>query len=164
MPFKRFVEVGRVCLVTFGPMEGKLCVIVNMIDQSHVLVDGTPAGDAGTPRMGMALQRVMLTDLKVPIKLNATAKCVPAHCQPASGTAPCCLDLLCRGWTISGAQRAQSASLCPRLEAGAAMITTRRVRLRLKLCRAFCGVTFVAAFGQRHLSTEMRAPLPLWSH
>lgn len=74
MPFKRFVEVGRVCLVTYGPYEGKLCVILNVIDQSHVLVDGTPAGDAGTPRMGISLKRVMLTDLKVPIKLNATAK------------------------------------------------------------------------------------------
>jgi len=74
MPFKRFVEVGRLCLVTYGPMEGKLCVVVNIIDQSHVLVDGTPAGDAGTPRMGMSLKRMMLTDLKVPIKLNATAK------------------------------------------------------------------------------------------
>eukprot|EP00967_Tisochrysis_lutea_P117210 scaffold189370_cov31-Tisochrysis_lutea.AAC.1 len=91
MPFKRFVEVGRVCLVTYGPYEGKLCVILNVIDQSHVLVDGTPAGDAGTPRMGISLKRVMLTDLKVPIKLNATAKCAACAPHPRSPRSRCAL-------------------------------------------------------------------------
>jgi hypothetical protein len=116
MPFKRFVEVGRVCLVTYGPLEGKLCVVVNMIDQSHVLVDGTCAGDAGTPRMGMSLKRVMLTDLKVPIKLNASAKCVTACCTP------CCLHpglVFCRGLgDIWCSQRAELATLCLRLAPG----------------------------------------------
>jgi len=88
MPFKRFVEVGRVGLITYGPDEGKLCTIINMIDQSHVLIDGTPAGAAGCARQGMALKRIMLTDLKVGIKLNATAKCVAA--LPALAAWPRC--------------------------------------------------------------------------
>lgn len=29
---RRLVEAGRVCLVNYGPMAGKLCVIVNVID------------------------------------------------------------------------------------------------------------------------------------
>ena len=75
MTFKRFVEVGRVCLITYGPNEGKLCTIINMIDQGHVLVDGTGAGEAGCTRMGISVKRLMLTDLTVSISLNSTRKC-----------------------------------------------------------------------------------------
>lgn len=34
--FKRFVEVGRVALVADGPDKGKLCVIVDVINQRSV--------------------------------------------------------------------------------------------------------------------------------
>ena len=34
--FKRFVEVGRVALVAEGPDKGKLCVIVDIINQRSV--------------------------------------------------------------------------------------------------------------------------------
>lgn len=160
MPFKRFVEVGRLCLVTYGPMEGKLCVVVNIIDQSHVLVDGTPAGDAGTPRMGMSLKRMMLTDLKVPIKLNATAKCVAAFCTP------CCLDpalRLCRG--TDDAWRTARAELDSVLETR----TRRRIgrcapAIALPFwsrCGVGRGVPLEAPAGQRHVRSEILLPASL---
>lgn len=34
--FKRFVEIGRVAFVAFGPYEGKLVAIVDVIDQNRV--------------------------------------------------------------------------------------------------------------------------------
>jgi len=162
MPFKRFVEVGRLCLVTYGPMEGKLCVVVNIIDQSHVLVDGTPAGDAGTPRMGMSLKRMMLTDLKVPIKLNATAKCVAAFCTP------CCLDpalRLCRG--MDDAWRTARAELDPLLETR----TRRRIgrcapAIALPFwsrCGVVRGVPPGAPAGQRHVRSEILLPASVLS-
>ena len=34
--FKRYVEIGRVAFVSFGPHEGKLVAIVDVIDQNRV--------------------------------------------------------------------------------------------------------------------------------
>lgn len=71
MSFKRFVEVGRVALINYGPDAGSLCTIVNIIDQNRVLVDG-PAPITGVHRHELNIKRIMLTDLKVPAKLNAS--------------------------------------------------------------------------------------------
>ena len=38
--FKRFVEAGRFCLITYGPDCGKTCVIVDIIDGTKVVVEG----------------------------------------------------------------------------------------------------------------------------
>ena len=40
MPYTRFVQVGRVAYIAYGPEKGKLCCITNVIDQTRVLVDG----------------------------------------------------------------------------------------------------------------------------
>ena len=40
MPYDRFVQVGRVAFVAYGPEKGKICCITNIIDQTRVLVDG----------------------------------------------------------------------------------------------------------------------------
>lgn len=40
MQFKRFIEIGRVAYVAYGPSKGKLVVIIDVIDQNRVLVDG----------------------------------------------------------------------------------------------------------------------------
>lgn len=34
--FKRYVEIGRVAYISFGPHEGKLVAIVDVIDQNRV--------------------------------------------------------------------------------------------------------------------------------
>lgn len=36
MPFKRYVEIGRVALINYGPEFGKLVVITDVIDQNRV--------------------------------------------------------------------------------------------------------------------------------
>ena len=40
MPYDRFVQVGRVAYIAFGPEKGKICCITNIIDQTRVLIDG----------------------------------------------------------------------------------------------------------------------------
>eukprot|EP00325_Prymnesiales_sp_UTEX-LB-985_P004434 CAMPEP_0174694554 /NCGR_PEP_ID=MMETSP1094-20130205/1116_1 /TAXON_ID=156173 /ORGANISM="Chrysochromulina brevifilum, Strain UTEX LB 985" /LENGTH=128 /DNA_ID=CAMNT_0015890821 /DNA_START=30 /DNA_END=416 /DNA_ORIENTATION=+ len=73
MSFKRFVEVGRVALVQYGEDSGKLCTIINVIDNNRVLVDG-PAPLTGVSRKAISIKRLMLTDIKVAAKLNANQK------------------------------------------------------------------------------------------
>ena len=36
--YKRFVEIGRVALINEGDDEGKLCVILDLIDQRRVSI------------------------------------------------------------------------------------------------------------------------------
>jgi hypothetical protein len=38
MPFSRYVEIGRVALVSYGAEYGKLVVIVDVVDQNRVSV------------------------------------------------------------------------------------------------------------------------------
>ena len=56
--FRRFVEVGRVAYVSFGPHAGKLVAIVDVIDQNRVSV-----GEMSQPHMavgGMQYRMVMV--------------------------------------------------------------------------------------------------------
>ena len=73
MSFKRFVEVGRVALIQYGDDAGKLCTIINIIDNNRVLVDG-PSPLTGVSRKAVNLKRIMLTDIVIPAKLNASQK------------------------------------------------------------------------------------------
>jgi large subunit ribosomal protein L14e len=38
MPFKRYVEIGRVALINFGEDYGKLVVITDVVDQNRVSI------------------------------------------------------------------------------------------------------------------------------
>jgi len=73
MSFKRFVEVGRVALIQYGEDSGKLCTIINVIDNNRVLVDG-PSPLTGVSRKPINIKRIMLTDITIPAKLNASQK------------------------------------------------------------------------------------------
>eukprot|EP00692_Jakoba_bahamiensis_P002153 EC685930.1.p2 GENE.EC685930.1~~EC685930.1.p2 ORF type:complete len:153 (+),score=62.52 EC685930.1:99-557(+) len=77
MVFRRFVELGRVAVVNYGPDAGKLCVIVDVIDQNRALVDG-PFRETredkkqgklveglGMSRQAVNFKRLVLTDLVV---------------------------------------------------------------------------------------------------
>ena len=77
MSFKRFVELGRVALITYGEDSGKLCTIIDVLDNNRVLVDG-PKSITGVSRQAINLKRVQLTDLKIGAKHNATQKCARA--------------------------------------------------------------------------------------
>mmetsp|Transcript_7042 Transcript_7042/g.17190 ORF Transcript_7042/g.17190 Transcript_7042/m.17190 type:complete len:132 (+) Transcript_7042:61-456(+) len=71
--FTRFVEIGRVVLISYGPDAGKLATIVDIIDQNRVLLDG-PEKLTGVHRHEINIKRIKLTDIKVPAKHNATHK------------------------------------------------------------------------------------------
>eukprot|EP01125_Pyxidicula_operculata_P000081 TRINITY_DN10118_c0_g1_i1.p1 TRINITY_DN10118_c0_g1~~TRINITY_DN10118_c0_g1_i1.p1 ORF type:complete len:159 (+),score=44.25 TRINITY_DN10118_c0_g1_i1:58-534(+) len=63
-PFRRFVQLGRVVLINYGPDAGKLAVIVDVIDQSRALVDG-PFSATGVKRQALNFKRMALTDIVV---------------------------------------------------------------------------------------------------
>ncbi|KAF3949536.1 hypothetical protein CMV_024604, partial [Castanea mollissima] len=63
MPFRRFVEIGRVALVNYGKEYGRLVVIVDVVDQNRALVDAPDM-----VRTQMNLKRLSLTDIKIDIK------------------------------------------------------------------------------------------------
>eukprot|EP00250_Pteridium_aquilinum_P033809 c634_g1_i1 orf=131-532(+) len=62
MPFRRFVEIGRVAMVNYGSSYGKLVVIVDVVDQNRALVDAPDM-----IRAAMNFKRLSLTDIKIEI-------------------------------------------------------------------------------------------------
>ena len=68
MVFKRFVEVGRVIIINYGPLAGKLAVIVDILTTTKVIVQGLKGG---VRRQELSLRRVTLTDEKINIKRGA---------------------------------------------------------------------------------------------
>ena len=71
MVFRRFVEVGRVIIVNYGPLVGKLAVIVDILTTTKVLVQGLKGG---IRRQELSLRRVTLTDYKIDIKRGAKSE------------------------------------------------------------------------------------------
>mmetsp|Transcript_10736 Transcript_10736/g.20943 ORF Transcript_10736/g.20943 Transcript_10736/m.20943 type:complete len:135 (+) Transcript_10736:4523-4927(+) len=67
----RFVEIGRVVFINYGPDTGKLAVIVDVVDYNRVIVDGPTTGVA---RQQLPLKRASLTEFVLPIKRNQTSK------------------------------------------------------------------------------------------
>ena len=68
MVFKRFIEVGRVIIVNYGPLVGKLAVIVDILTTTKALIQGLKGG---IKRQEISLRRVTLTDYKLDIKRGA---------------------------------------------------------------------------------------------
>ncbi|XP_068061693.1 large ribosomal subunit protein eL14 [Anomalospiza imberbis] len=73
MVFKRFVEIGRVAFISFGPHAGKLVAIVDVIDQNRALVDGPCSG---VRRQAMPFKCMQLTDFVLKFPHSARQKCV----------------------------------------------------------------------------------------
>merc|ERR1719223_1415929 len=71
MVFTRFVEVGRVALVNYGPDAGKLVVILDVMDTNKALVAGPCTG---VERQTLQFRRMALTDIKVKISRGARNK------------------------------------------------------------------------------------------
>ena len=68
MVFRRFVEVRRVIIINYGPLTGKLAVIVDILTTTKVVVQGFKGG---VRRQELSLRRVTLTDDKIDIKRGA---------------------------------------------------------------------------------------------
>ncbi|XP_049813293.1 60S ribosomal protein L14 [Schistocerca nitens] len=73
MPFKRFVETGRVAYISDGPHKGKLCSIVDVIDQNKALIDGPVTG---VPRGEIRLTQLHLTKFRVKFPFTARSRVV----------------------------------------------------------------------------------------
>merc|ERR1719504_553859 len=73
--FTRFVQNGRVCLINYGPDEGKLVTIVDVIDQNRCVVYGPTSG---VPRQVLGYKRLSLTDIKINIGRGTKAKTADA--------------------------------------------------------------------------------------
>jgi large subunit ribosomal protein L14e len=69
MPFRRYVEIGRVALVNYGPQYGKLVVIVDVIDQNRALIDSPDM-----VRTSINFKRLSLTDITISISRNPKKK------------------------------------------------------------------------------------------
>lgn len=70
MVFKRYVEVGRVVLINYGPETGKLATIIDIVDGNKCLIDG-PSEITGVNRQVISYTRIALTDLTVKVQRNA---------------------------------------------------------------------------------------------
>ena len=79
--FTRFVEVGRVAYISYGPNFGKLCTIVDIVDGKRVLVDG-PA--TGVKRQQISVDRLYLTDFVTPLERAAKTEAVAAAYKDAA--------------------------------------------------------------------------------
>ena len=64
MVFKKFVEIGRVVVINYGPYAGKIAVIVDILNTTRVLVHGPKEG---VRRQEISLKRITLTDFKLDI-------------------------------------------------------------------------------------------------
>lgn len=64
MVFRKYVEIGRVVFINFGPLAGKLAVVVDILNTSKLLVSGPTTG---VRRQEISLNRVSLTDLVVEV-------------------------------------------------------------------------------------------------
>jgi len=71
--FTRFVQIGRVCLINYGPYTGKLCVILDVIDQNRALITGPTSG---VPRQALNFKRMSLTNFRVKINRGSRNKIV----------------------------------------------------------------------------------------
>ena len=72
-PFQRFVETGRVAKASIGPLKGKLVVIVDVIDQNRVLIDGPCTGVA---RQEYRMNNLHLTKFKLNFPYTAPTRVI----------------------------------------------------------------------------------------
>jgi len=64
------IEVGRICVKTFGREAGKKCVIVDIIDKNFVLVTG-PKSISKVKRRKANVNHLEPTELKIDIRRGA---------------------------------------------------------------------------------------------
>ena len=69
MSFTQFVEIGRLCVISFGPLADELAIIVDIIDDKRVLVD--VVSKQGEPRQMIPVRRIRLTDFTARIERAA---------------------------------------------------------------------------------------------
>merc|ERR1711976_1044689 len=71
-----FVEIGRVVCINYGPDAGKLCVIIDVVNQNFALVDG--ANQTGVARQKLNFKHMAITPIKIDIHRSPKSKAVEA--------------------------------------------------------------------------------------
>lgn len=69
MPFTQFVEVGRIVLISYGPLADKIAIIVDIVDDKRVLIDVIGSEE---PRQTIPVKRIKLTDIVAKIQKAAS--------------------------------------------------------------------------------------------
>ena len=62
MVFHKFVEIGRVISINYGPYVGKTAVVLDIVDANKILIEGP---HSGVPRMIVPIKRINLTHFKI---------------------------------------------------------------------------------------------------
>ncbi|XP_076055443.1 ribosomal protein L14 [Oratosquilla oratoria] len=140
MPFLKFVEVGRVAYLAGGPSEGKLAVIVDIINGTSALIDGPCSG---VPRQEYKFSNMHLTKFTVKIHNGQHSKFV----KKAWNDANISEKWEASNWAKNIEARAKRASLTDydRFKLGKAkqarnrIITQAFLRLRAKAKKAKAG-------------------------
>merc|ERR1712215_197883 len=73
MPFKRFVEIGRIAVLQDGPKTGEIAAVVDVIDQNRVLLDGPCSG---VKRQAYRIKNLHMTPLVTKFPFSARSKVV----------------------------------------------------------------------------------------
>jgi len=69
-------------MINYGPDYGKLCVIIDIIDQNRAFVDG-PSTVTGVVRQAIPFKRLSLTDIVIPIQRSPRLKTLTQAFQEA---------------------------------------------------------------------------------
>ncbi|CCI47933.1 hypothetical protein ABG067_007023 [Albugo candida] len=83
MTFTRFVTIGRVALVNYGPDCGKIATIIDVLDENKALIDG-PESVTGVRRQVIPFKRLALTDLVVQVPRQPREKTLKQALQKGS--------------------------------------------------------------------------------
>jgi len=60
------VSIGRVVVINYGPLSGKIATILDIVDGARALVDG-PEAITGVKRQTIPLRNLSLTSIHIPI-------------------------------------------------------------------------------------------------
>ena len=64
--YNKFVEIGKVARINYGPLEGKLATIVDVLNDKRVLVDGEDI-----QRQVIPIRRLQLTKINTKVLRGA---------------------------------------------------------------------------------------------
>jgi large subunit ribosomal protein L14e len=73
MPYSQFVEIGRLALISFGPLADKIGVVVDIVHANRVVVD---IPNSTEPRQVIPIKRLKLTNIVVKIERAAEPEAV----------------------------------------------------------------------------------------
>jgi len=65
MPYKRYVQRGRLALLGYGPDKGKVALITDLLDQNKVQIDNPVQN---VKRQVVSIKWLVLTDFCVPVE------------------------------------------------------------------------------------------------